>query len=145
MQEEIVDRAEHRPEERKQRADQSLDIAPAVTVVPESDPEYLHADEARYVFDQRHADRHPDKQQNPACAAVLQSPALTPCRQQIEDAQAASVKRQVGADAKTGIDPFVLRIGPGEKLAEEQLQYPTEHRADKEQISQHQSQIHKII
>ena len=45
---------------------------------------------------------------------------------QIQYAKSEAVQRQIRADQKSGIDPFALRIGPGEKTSENQFNTPTD-------------------
>ena len=71
MDQKIVSCAEQRPEEREQRADQSLDIPPTVAVIPESDLRTFEQQEAADVLNQCHADGHAKKQEHAALNAAV--------------------------------------------------------------------------
>lgn len=62
--EKIIERSEYRPEEREQRADDTLYVSPHIAVVPKSDFKHLQAEDTRYVLDHGHKHRHRRKEHN---------------------------------------------------------------------------------
>ena len=61
IEQEVIPQRQNAPEEREQRADNALDIAPEFAVVPEAQMKALEAYKSDDVFQQRHRQRHNDK------------------------------------------------------------------------------------
>ena len=61
-------------------------------------------------------------------------------RQQEQRTQAEAVNRQIRAGAEAGVDPLFVAVG---QVAVQQLQHPSEARADKEQKRKYQTKPHK--
>ena len=141
MDQKIICRTEERPNQRKLRTDQALDIAPLLTVVPQAHLKDLETQDARDVLDQRHADRHGKKQQRLAPKRI-ESRLRFKRSDQKQKAKPEAVKRDIGPHAKARVDPLALRIGRRDEAAEQQLCHPADHGADEKQKRQYQPNIH---
>ena len=107
MNQKIVDCAENRPEERKQRTDNPLNISPSFRVVPEFDFHATNKNQTGNVFHQRNGKRHQHKQQQLSPPCILHRNQRFQHRQEIKDAQARAVQRQVWPYQKTGVHPVM--------------------------------------
>ena len=140
MNQEIIGRPKHRPEEGEQRADDSLNVAPKIRIVPQPDFQIFQAGKTRDVLDQRHGDSHGKKQRHPVPDGIRDQVQILQRRQQEQRTQAEAVNRQIRAGAEAGVDPLFVAVG---QVAVQQLQHPSEARADKEQKRKYQTKPHK--
>ena len=138
---EVVHGADRRPQRGERRADQPLNVAPLLAVVPQPDLHELQGHDTGDVLDDRHAQCHAREQQQLLPHRVHAVP-LAHRGQQIQDAQTGAVQGHIGSHAEAGVDPFALRVGTGEKAAVQQLRHPAQRGADEKQICQRQKHIH---
>ena len=91
MQYKIVDSADDSPNNGKFRADDSLNIARKVGIIPQPYLEEFQAYDTRYIFDGSHANRHNEQQKDMIPHRVFYDvPPFKPCHQ-IQNAEAESV------------------------------------------------------
>lgn len=135
IEQEIIERREHAPEEREQRADQALNVAPAVGIIPEAQVHDLEAHQARDVFQRRHREGHAEEHHKiiPPTAAELAEDLALKFAENEQDDRAEAVERHAWAEEEAGVQPFALRIRAGEEAAEKQLQHPAAAGAEEEQ------------
>ena len=126
MDQEVICGAEKGPRQREFRADETLNVAPLLAVVPQADMEALEGDETGEIFRHGHAHRHDQEQDHAIPERVADNTELLQRGDQVEKAQAAAVQRQIRPDAEAGIDPLPLRVRRGKEAAEQQLQHPAQ-------------------
>ena len=135
IEQEVVQRRKHAPEEREQRADDALNIAPAVGIVPQTDAHDMDAQQADQILDQRHDERH-DEEHHEIIADAAGKAAengVFDQRHTEQDDGADAVQRHARPEQKAGIQPLMLRVGAGKELAEQQLQHPSGAGAEEKQ------------
>ena len=142
MDQKIIRRAEKGPRQRKFRADEALNVAPLLAVVPQADMEALEGDETGEIFRHGHAYCHDQEQDHAIPERVADDAELLQRGNQIEKAQTAAIQRQIWSDAEAGIDPLALRVRRREKAAEQQLQHPAQRCTDEKQEGKRQKNIH---
>lgn len=130
--EKIIKRAEPRPYERKFRTDNTLDIAPFLGIVPQSDLGDLQARDTGNIFDHGHAKRHHGKKCDPVPNRIPDQGKFLQARNQVQQTEPAAVQGQIRSCAEAGTNPPAFRIGRRKKPPEQKLYDPSRHRADKE-------------
>ena len=143
IQQKVVRQRQHAPEEREQRADDALDIAPELAVVPQAQVEALEAHDADDILQQRHSQRHDDKHDRviPERARKRAEQLMVQLREDEQQHRAESVQRQAGAEEEARVQPLALRVRPGEEPAEQKLQHPPADSAEEKQIQNDQEDL----
>ena len=142
MDQEVICGAEKGPRQREFRADETLNVAPLLAVVPQADMEALEGDETGEIFRHGHAHRHDQEQDHAIPERVADDAELLQRGDQVEKAQTAAVQRQIRPDAEAGIDPLPLRVRRGKEATEQQLQHPAQRCTDEKQEGKRQKNIH---
>ena len=107
MHEEIIQRTTSPPEEGEQRADNALDIAPAVGIVPQFHFHALDEDQAGDVFQGGHGNgnQHNDEHRAPY---GRRNKTVISRTDQVQDKDTETVQRQVRPDEKAGVNPRMM-------------------------------------
>ena len=142
MDEEVVDRAQHPPEEAEQGADDALDVPPVGAVVPQLYVHSLDEDEPANVLHRRDAQGHDDEEDKLLHQRAPGHETHVNEGEREEQAQAQPVEGQVGSVQEARVHPAVLGIVAAEELAPEQLDAPADEAPSKEQECQYQKQRH---
>ena len=131
MDAEVVHGTDRRPKDGEGRADQALDIAPLLAVIPKADVHELQADDTGDIFDSCHAQGHAREQQQ-LLPHRIHTVFFTDGGQQIKNTEARTVQGHIGPHAEAGVDPLTLRVCAGEKPAVQQLSHPSKGGANEE-------------
>lgn len=98
--------------------------------------EALDEDQARDILNDRHGQGHDEKQDAIEDDAMPQSAedSLLNAGQGKERDGTRPVQRQIRPDQKAGVEPLPVRVCPGDKAPEQQLQPPSGDGAEEEQV-----------
>ena len=136
---EIVESPQNCPEEGEQRADNTLDIAPEIGVIPQPHFQEFQAEHTCHILHKGHADGHGDEEHHLIPQGIGNQAEFLQRRQQVQHAQAEAVNRKIGAGAEARVNQLIRML---DNVAEPQLQQPAKAGAYKKQVSQGQYETH---
>ena len=119
MNQEVVQCAQNCPEEGKQRADNTLDIAPEIGVIPQPHFQEFQAEHTCHILHKGHADGHGDEEHHLVPQGIGNQAEFLQRRQQVQHAQAKAVNRKIGAGAEARVNQLIRML---DNVAEPQLQ-----------------------
>ena len=108
MDDEVIHRTEDRPQKRIKRADDALDISPAVRVVPQAEFKVLQTEESRDILDDRHTDHHQEEKKELFEHRMTEIDIFFDRGDQVKQYKAEAVDRKIRARKESRVDPFFL-------------------------------------
>ena len=142
MNQEIVQRSQNRPEEGEQRADNALNIAPEIGVIPQPHLQEFQAEHTCHILHKGHADGHGGEEHHLIPQGIGNQAEFLQRRQQVQHAQAKAVNGKIGAGAEARVYQLIRML---DNVAEPQLQQPAKAGANEKKIGQGQHETHSNL